>query len=102
MIGRKLAHKLGLTRDYVREASETLYETAVVTSKEQTREYRMSHEPFGGPSRVEDHYKIMLEGPVNFELDDERLYKSLEKGHKVKVAYKVIHNSVYDYVPPNF
>lgn len=113
MLGRRLAHKLGLTKEKVEELSETLYETAMVASREHTKEesfpsYTYTYAGFrpyiryGNPVYGRDHYHVRLDGAVSFYLDDESLYNSLQEGDGVRVAYKKVDELVYDYVSPDF
>jgi hypothetical protein len=108
---KRIAHKLGLTRERRRELSDIISETAVVEStfKESGVYPPMPTEPFGGKhfeigaSCFYTNYFVKFRCEATpLEVNDEFLYRTLHAGDKVNLSYKTISEVIYDYVGDDY
>jgi hypothetical protein len=106
---KRIAHKLGWTRETKRELSDLISETAVVESTFQTTSaYTPSYGPaYGGmhmsqPIICTDYWVKFGSETNPIEVCDEFLYRTLHAGDKVNISYRKITEMIFDYVGDDF
>ena len=115
---KKLAWKLGFTKERKEELSDLLYDEGVVSFKqyepaqktyytmlspEVPPMYSMMSGKITQAMISDEKYSISFKGgKEEFDLDDQPLFLRFNMGDRVKLAYKEVYNTVHDYSPPDF
>jgi hypothetical protein len=107
---KQLGWSLGLTKEKRTELSDVLYETASVTAKDyQEKEdglltgMAMGNLAMGMLFEKDEKFSVSFKGQkTSFDINNEKIFKSLKIGDRVRLSYQEKYKSTYDYIPPNF